>query len=499
MLSLNPLPEEVAHAKTIVLFGLGREAHSTYTFLKNYASLSQVGSAPDFSFVLMDDQQLEQISPVWKEVADQESVTFVGSVVPDVDPASTLLFVSPGIPPTHSILAQLLQRNIPHTSNTDLALKLLPKNVHTIGITGTKGKSTTSALIHHVLTVGKTPTFLGGNIGTAPLDVVAQIAHSPEVAHETSAATLAAIAVLELSSHQLRTTTVSPQIAVILDITPEHLDYYHTFEEYQSAKAKIVAHQTANDIVVFNPDHETAAAIAATSAGKKLEFTTHPPLSPTSDDYPVVAYLHENKLMYGSETILEDTDQMQIIGNHNRENALPSVVIAKEYGLENQQIATALLNFTGLPHRLQFVAEDRGVWYINDSLSTTPEAAVAALQTFNDSSVVLIAGGHDRHLDFGPLARQILAQSVTALITFPPTGEQITRALYQMQPNSPLLQEAGFKVNSMSEAVSIAKKMARPGDVVLLSPGSASFGLFEDYADRGEQFVNAVTDHSDAQ
>lgn len=485
MITLKPLPKKIAEAKTVILFGLGREAVSTYVFLKKFASLSQSQTLAEFNIILFDDQPLEVVDPSWKTLVDQNLATFAGSQVPDLDASSTILFLSPGIPPSHPVLAQLLAKNIRTFTNTELALQLLPENIHTIGVTGTKGKSTTSALIHHVLSTGVIPVFLGGNIGKAALDVVTEIMQSPDV---VESAHIAAIVVFELSCHQLRNITVSPHIAVILDITQEHLDYYGSFEEYCLAKSKIIRYQLAQDLVVYNPEHQTVAKIVTDSAGKKLVFQTRPPFGQNDR----LVFLDDKKIKYGGDTILENCELMKIFGLHNRENALPSVVIAKEYGISNLKIADALLSFTGLPHRLQFVTESRGVRYFNDSLSTTPEATVAALQTFRDFSVILIAGGHDRHLDFRSLAEQIHSQTVTALITFAPTGEQITRALYQIQPNSPLLQEAGFKVSSMSEAVSIARKMARPGDVVLLSPGSASFGLFKDYADRGNQFSQAV-------
>jgi UDP-N-acetylmuramoylalanine--D-glutamate ligase len=261
----------------------------------------------------------------------------------------------------------------------------------------------------------------------------------------------------------------SPHIAVVQAITPEHLDYYLNFEEYINAKASIAEYQTEQDTVYYNGDSETAEMVAELSRGKQVKF----------------------KL----KKSLVEPEKMLIPGLHNVLNATPAVLIAKQLGIKPKESLRKVYSFAGLPHRLQLVAEQNSVRFYNDSLSTTPEAAMAAVESF-DGPVVLIAGGYDRglgYIELGAfLAKAALGNKLHGLIYFSPSGERIVDAIAMYDPTLILPM---IEVETMAEAVAEAKALAEPGDTVLMSPASASFGRFKDYADRGEQFVKAVNAH----
>lgn len=442
--------------KQLIIFGLGREGVSTYHFLRQYA--------PTHSITLVDEKPLAELSAEWQQIATEDAHVRVTSAAQVTLDSPTLIFRSAGVP-RHKV--ETLFPGAEITSNTQLCfdmvndLKTQGRDILTIGITGTKGKSTTSAAIQHVLKDNGFNAFLGGNIGKPPLKVLAEALDSQLTRTDHST-----ILVLELSSHQLSDLTASPDIAVIQDVLPEHLDYYADFQEYWTAKSQIARHQTEKDLIFFNKQSETATKIAQLSVGTKIGFGDLTPL-----------------------TELVNPADLKVVGSHNYHNLLPAILIGRQLGLTNEQLAHALTTFTPLPHRLEKVAELKGVTFINDSLATNPQATIAALEAFKGQSVILIAGGFDRGLDYTDLGPVIATHNVKSLILFKPTGEKIEAAVKQAAPTTALPIQY---VTTMAEAVAQAWSVAEPGDIVLMSPASASFGVFKDYADRGEQFRNAA-------
>ena len=449
-----------------VIFGLGREGLSTYTHLTQ--------TQPELPLLLLDEKPLQQLGPEWQAI----EATHPGRIVTQLpaDLQNPLVYCSPGIPPHNKLYKELAAKNATFSSNLELFFAALPsisEKIVTIGVTGTKGKSTTSALLYHLLKTAKLPAVYAGNVGIPALDVL------PELAI-LAAQNESIYIVLELSSHQLSRLEVSPQIAVLQNILPEHLDYYDSFEAYSGAKATITKYQTSSDKLIYSSDFATVAAIAQQSAAKKYAFSIENPTA--------------NELSARIHAVLA-TSAPKLLGKHNWYNMAPSIILAETIGIEPTTVTTALETFEPLSHRLEVVetTHDDGVLYINDSLATTPEATMAALDAFSDKTVILIAGGYDRSLDFFDLAKKITTtRAIKALILFPPTGEKIVAFMYKIDPSSPLLATSYYKVESMAEAVRIARGMAKKGDVVLLSPGAASFGRFRDYADRGEQFMREV-------
>lgn len=452
-------------ADSTVILGLGREGLSTTQYL--------LSKHPSLNLILLDEKPVSEIGTEWKSLLEKENITFSQTVPENLD--SPLVYCSPGIPAHNPLYAKLTQLGAVFSSNLELfctAVHALPKKVITIGVTGTKGKSTTSALLYHLLETAQLPASYAGNVGIPALDIL------PEVSESTAQTYYV---VLELSSHQLSKIQTSPNIAVVQNIVPEHLDYYHTFEAYLEAKTHIAINQTAQDRIIYSSDFETSVQVASKSPAKKYSYSLDNPSS--------------NELSSRITQILDAT-KTKLLGAHNRYNIAPSIIVGEILGIESSVVATALQTFQPLSHRLEEIPTNDGILYINDSLATTPEATIAAIEAFPNNQLILIAGGYDRELDFFDLAKKIVTtRTIKALILFPPTGEKIAHFMYKIDPNSALLKTSYFKVESMSEAVHTAKKMARSGDVVLMSPAAASFGRFRDYADRGNQFKRYVLEN----
>lgn len=457
--------------KQLYIFGLGREGSSTYSFLRE--------RFPERKIILLDDKPLTSLSPEWQAAAEHPYSSFTtADTLEEYTLGEAIIYVSPGIPPKHPILKQAKKDKVEISSNTSLFFDTLqeidPANRPlVIGVTGTKGKSTTAALIHHVLESAGKNTALGGNIGKPPLDLMAS---RP-----------AGIIVLELSSHQLKDLRHSPNFAVIHQVSPEHLDYYPDFQSYLEAKSQITRFQTEDDYVIYNPMFDNAAGIAELSPGTKLPFG-----GAAAEQPKPLSFINNNAIFYENEEII-DLSELPLKGEHNFQNVMPAVIIAKRLGISALDIRRGLQTFTPLEHRLEEIDTVNGITYVNDSLSTTPEAAIAALRSYQGRPIVLIAGGYDRSLEYSELAREIVNQKATALLYFPPTGERLAHEVNKAKKGTGIVLE---KVESMAEAVSRAKALVEANGVVILSPASASFGRFADYRDRGHQFRQAVQEIS---
>ena len=320
-----------------------------------------------------------------------------------------------------------------------------------IGVTGTKGKGTTCSLIAAILRQAGQTVHLVGNIGVPALDVLPKIKKNDVV-------------VYELSSFQLWDIERSPHIAVVLMIEPDHLNVHSDFDDYLLAKSNIARFQTADDYLIYNSKNEFSSSIAGVSLAQKKEY----PFALSGDIISAI----------------------RLPGKHNIDNACAAILAARATipGLSDNDIKAGLSNFTGLPHRLKFVAEKNGVKYYDDSISTTPGSAVAALRAFAEPKV-LILGGSDKGADYRELASEITAQQMRAVIINGENANEITKALSDEKVSCRVV---CLRMAMMSELVEAAKNQAQPGDVVILSPAAASFDMFKSYNDRGEQFVKAV-------
>lgn len=387
--------------------------------------------------------------------------------------AYELIVRSPGIRPDHSLLQEAAQNGVEVTSATKLFFTNSPtKNI--IGVTGTKGKGTTSTLIFEMLRASFRDAYLGGNIGTPPLDFIDQLTAESWV-------------VLELSSFQLMDLTVSPHIAVVLMVTSEHMDWHHSKEEYVNAKAPLVAFQTDEDFVIYNSDYPNSQTIAEKSEAEPYEVSARHAVE-------TGVYIEDGDVVLsdgGMQSTLMGTDAILLPGRHNWENVCAAAAAAYVAGVTHAQIQKATSSFVGLEHRIEPVRELKGVQYYNDSFSTVPETAIAAIAAFTEPKV-LILGGSEKQSDFGELAQTIAssADSIRGIIGIGHEWKRIKQALAEagFEPRTPYVEG----LSDMEEIVRAAHTLAQSGDVVLLSPACASFDMFENYKDRGKQYKEAV-------
>jgi UDP-N-acetylmuramoylalanine--D-glutamate ligase len=455
--------------RRVVLLGLGREGLSTYAFVRR--------RLPTLPLLLADRTPAAELPAEVQRLVEHDPHARLlagASYLAALDDAE-IVFRSPGIPPDLPALQAARDRGALVSSNTALFLALCPGLV--IGITGTKGKSTTSALLYHLLAAGGQPARLVGNIGVPPLSVLGDAIPGD-------------IFVAELSSYQLADVAQSPQIAVLLNIVPEHLSYHGTFDAYVAAKANIVRHQRAHDTAIYNAGYPLPAQVVQQSQGRRVSFALDAARTP---DYGVVDGWLVERDTPGMRRLLL-LDELPLVGRFNVQNALAACAAARQAGLPPQVIRAAIGSFQPLEHRLEYVGTARGVRFYNDSLSTVPEAAMAAIEALAPAPVVLLAGGYERGLNYSGLARFLLRADVTvrALLTFPPSGARLWQELVAASAAEPERLPPRVEVEDMPQAVAQAWELARPGDVVLLSPASASFGRFVDYRDRGEQFKAAA-------
>ncbi|MBI2042543.1 MAG: hypothetical protein HYT21_02255 [Candidatus Nealsonbacteria bacterium] len=384
--------------KKILILGFGREGRDTLKFLKKLFPRKKI------------------------DIADQKFDKNYLEKTKDYD----VIIKSPGIP--FKSLRTTGVRKL--TTQTEIFFDNCPGKI--IGVTGTKGKSTTASMIYAILKAGNIRSELIGNIGKPVLSLLAKTA--PEK-----------IFIYELSSFQLTNLKTSPHIAVLLNIYPEHLDYYRSFKEYVQAKANIAKYQKKSDYLIYNSENAQIKTIVELSKAKKIP----------------------------------------IKGQYYQLDIEAAKRVGEIFQIPPRKVELAIRNFKFLPHRLEYIGRFKGIKFYNDSLATVPEATIGALNHLGDDIQTLILGGFDRGLNFKKLAESIAKSKVKTLILFPTTGSRILRDL-----RNPSLKS--FSVNTMKEAVKLAYRYTDRGKICLLSPASPSFGLFRDYADRGDQFRKFV-------
>jgi UDP-N-acetylmuramoylalanine--D-glutamate ligase len=338
------------------------------------------------------------------------------------------------------------------------------KTKNIIGVTGTKGKGTTSTLVFELLkSAGKT-AFLGGNIGQSPLDFIKDVEQGDWV-------------VLELSNFQLYNLTYSPHVAVCLMIVPEHLEWHPDMTDYVAAKANIFRHQKPNDVAVYFSANKYSKEIANLSQGKKVPYFAAPGARLREDGMIVIG---ENEQEIISKT------EVKLLGEHNLQNICAACTAVYEALGSLDKAKTVLSNFSGLEHRLELVREFEGVKYYDDSFATTPETTIVAMKAIK-APKVMILGGHDKGANYEALADEVLQQNPKHTITIGLVGPRIAARLKANGFNS-----ITENPPDMEAIVAAARQHAGAGDAVLLSCGTSSFGMFKDYKDRGSQFKKAV-------
>lgn len=385
---------------------------------------------------------------------------------PDVTVGWDFVVTSPGVPPDIAPLAGARKAGIPVTGEFELATQYAHSPV--VAITGTNGKTTTTALCGQIFRDAGLKTLVAGNIGI-PLT------------SEVEGFGANGIIVAEVSSFQLETaTTFHPKVAVILNITPDHLDRHGTLENYARVKAAVFANQTPEDWTILNFDDPYTASLAGQSRGRVIFFSRKHSLDRG------VFVRNGRIVIQDSERSWDimDSTAVSLPGNHNLENSLAAAAAAWVMGVPRESIAQTLALFPGVPHRLEFVAEVGGVRYVNDSKGTNPDASTKALEAYEDP-IVLIAGGRNKGNDFDGFAR-LINEKVRVLVVLGESAGQIADAA----------QKAGFtdilQASDLQSAVRLAHGAAQPGEVVLLSPACASWDMFRSYEERGDLFRRTV-------
>lgn len=386
------------------------------------------------------------------------------------------VFLSPGIPKDLPEIVHLRQVGVPISTEIEVFFELCPAPI--IGITGSSGKTTTTTLIGRILVAtGGRRVFVGGNIGNSLLDDVHIM-----TPHD--------VVVLELSSFQLELLPCSPHVALVTNVTANHLDVHKTMAAYIDAKRHIYAFQRDSDHAVFNYDDEITRSMAAECPSQVSYF------SRTSES-PRGAFLRDGLIVLrdvgfteGTEEVICPIHSVRLLGIHNWENVLAAVTVSAVCGASRDAMIEVITSFEGVAHRLELVKEVDGVRFYNDSIATTPARAIAGIRAFSEP-IVLIAGGYDKNLPFDEFAEAVL-ERVKAVVLIGVTAGKIESAIREKQRY--LGGEITLvRASTFDAAVEKAKELANPGDVVLMSPACASYDMFRNFEERGNRFRELVT------
>jgi len=412
-----------------------------------------------------DSSPLEALSSEARALEREGCALWTGGHPDEAFRGAELVVVSPGVPLELPALAAVRARGALIIGELELAWRVMEADV--IAITGTNGKTTTTALTGELLRTQVRPVLVGGNIGTPLAE------HALEFPGD-------GIVVAETSSFQLDTVDrFRPRVGAILNITPDHLDRHGTFERYVDAKARMFANQTPTDCAVLNADDPVTAGLGGRARGRVIWFSRLTTLTPGVFIYDgwIVAKLN------GSTERICPVSEITLRGQHNVENVLAATACALWTGMAPSAIRRGIAAFRGVAHRIERVHDDRGVVYYNDSKGTNVDSTIKALESFTEP-IVLIAGGKGKGQDFGPLAAAARGRVRHAVLI----GQDRDRIRAALEPAGVPVEDA----ESMDEAVRRAREAARVGDVVLLSPACASFDMFRNFEHRGDVFRAVV-------
>jgi len=387
-----------------------------------------------------------------------------------------VVFRTPFLPIGNKKLQAAKKQGVEISSQTKLFFERCPAPI--IGVTGTKGKGTAASLIHAMLKKAGYDVYLGGNIGTPPISFLNRLTKKSWV-------------VLELSSFQLEDLDKSPYIAVVMGISADHLDRHQTFLEYIEAKKQIVRYQRKGDFAILLADSFPAMEFAVETPAEKYFVSTRKEVERGAYTKGDTVYLR----MKGKDTPVVSLADTHLIGRHNLENIGAAAVASTLSGANLAAIKKGAITFPGQPHQLELVGEDRGVKFYDDSHATTPVPTIAAIRSFAEP-ITLIVGGSSKKSDFTELGRVIAKEStVKHVILLGSVEAPKIRAAIEREMEKTQTTPDFYPVMSMDAAVAAAIKLAKKGEIVLLSPAAASFDLFQNYKDRGQQFAQAVMHH----
>ncbi len=457
--------------KHVVMIGAARQG----------LALSRYLASKGAQVILNDRRSEEALSDIRDEMTGLNITWITGGHPLEILSNADLVCLSGGVPLDLPIVQEAVRKNIPLSNDSQIFIEETPCPV--IGITGSSGKTTTTALVgeiarqHFSLRKPERQVWVGGNIGNPLIQDVDKM-------HEDD------LAVMELSSFQLEIMTKSPHIAAVLNLTPNHLDRHGTMAKYISAKSHILTHQSSQEVAVMNRDDPYVRKLYAEIKGRKLTFGFNPPFDKQDGTY----YKRGKLFLQASGQVAKiiKADLVNLRGTHNLYNVLAAITISAAAAFSLQAIYDGIVAFEGVPHRLEFIRTWNGADWYNDSIATSPERTIAALESFAEP-IVLLAGGRDKDLPWGDLAVQI-HQKVDHLILFGEAAGLIEKALGSTPPEArPFTID---RCKNLQDAVKQAAEQVSPGDVVLLSPGGTSFDEFIDFEDRGKRFIQWVKELS---
>lgn len=439
--------------KKILILGLAREGMSTFSVLR--------GVFPDMVLGVADQEE--------KELNDSNVIEFFGKEYLNHLTEFDFIIKSPGISTLKKEIVEAIKKGIEVTSQTKIFFEVC--RGHVIGITGTKGKSTTSSLVYEILKQGGLNVSLVGNIGTP---VLSSLVDNP----------LDKYYVFELSSHQLFDLTKSPHIAVVTNVAVDHLDWYGQFETYVEAKANILKFQGSNGIAILNYDNLITRQFDRFVNGK-LYYTSKESIQNGAYAKDDVMHLNIDR----TDETLGDIKELNLIGEHNWDNVMQASLVARILGIDHKIIWNTVVNFKQLEHHLEFVREINGIKFYNDSFAVDQIATIAAVNAFNQN-ITLILGGYDRGIDYKELSDLIVKKgNIKTIIVIGQVAAKILKSLRKSKYTGKTIELEKTKV---SKIVKTAYKNSSNGDIVLFSPAAASFDMFKDYKDRGEQFKKVI-------
>jgi UDP-N-acetylmuramoylalanine--D-glutamate ligase len=450
--------------KHITVVGLGITGDAVARFLVNQGAIVTV----------TDSGSGDRVKKAAEKLKSMGVLVTLGKHNPELFNEAELIVLSPGVPHTAKHFNEARERGIPVLGEIELAYRFISEPI--IAVTGTNGKTTTTTLLGEMLMKSGKKTFVGGNIGNPLIDYV-------------NSNKKADCLVVELSSFQLDTIEYfRPDVAVLLNITDDHMDRYPNFKAYVNSKARIFENQTSDDIAVLNGFDHAIEEMSYRIKAKKVFFYQKDRASAMSKDYAVIqkqTVLSKSRISIHMGDLKDwnpDLSEFKPVGIHNLENASAAIVAALAAGATKEGINSALKNFKGLSHRLEKVATINGVDFINDSKATNTDAVAKAIETFDQPQIVIM-GGRDKYSNFQRL-RSVVQKHVKHLILMGESAEKIYGILSDIV-------DAEF-AGSMKDAALKAFMASVPGDVILLAPGCASFDMYTNYKERGEDFCRAV-------
>jgi len=444
--------KEILGNNSILILGFGKEGRSSYKLVRQLI--------PESKITIADKNKEAFLPDKFQGIGACELISGDGYLI-GLDKYD-LIIKSPGIP-RHFIPTNINAKKV--TSQTELFLGLFSKQ--TIGITGTKGKSTTSSLVFHILSAYFNEVVLVGNIGVPPFDMIDDIHEKTRI-------------VFEMSGHQLENISISPHYAVLLNIFQEHLDHFETYEAYQNAKFNISRFQNTEDYFIYNSDDP----LISKQVEKGVTATNLLSFSMVQKTGNGIVGNENGEISLNQNQLLDLKDREQLPGRHNLMNIMAAVLVCRKMGVPNDAIRDAIKGFKGLPHRLEYMGEFKGIRFYNDSIATVPEAVIEAVKTLKEVDT-LILGGKDRGIDYKGLVDFLLEGSLRNIIFIGEAGKRILKEIYSKDKHPGM---NCFPIKGFQEMGNIIKENTRRGKICLLSPAASSYDMFSSFEERGEAF-----------